>query len=69
MHNGILKLHITGLDHAVWKNDFNGGTWLGWSRISNVSLTPSAPAAVEAYSLYPVLFLRSEDGRILSGNE
>jgi hypothetical protein len=61
----ILKLFVTGLDDGVWENDFNGTTWSGWSEISDHPLTPSAPAAVEAFSIAPELFLTTEDGKIL----
>jgi hypothetical protein len=66
-NNGtVLKLFVTGLDDGVWENDFNGTTWSGWSEISDHPLTPSAPAAVEAFSLAPELFLTTEDGKILN---
>jgi len=61
----VLKLFITGLDDGVWENDFNGTTWSGWSEISDHPLTPFTPAAVEAFSLAPELFLTTEDGKIL----
>jgi hypothetical protein len=65
----VLKLFVTGLDDGVWENDTSDGTnWSGWSEISTHPLTPSAPAAVEAFSLAPELFLTAEDGRILECN-
>jgi hypothetical protein len=65
---GILKLFITGLDDGIWENNFDGTSFTGWSEVSSGgALTPSAPAAVEAFHLYPTVFLMSEDERILEG--
>jgi hypothetical protein len=82
---GILKLFVAGLDDGVWENNFDGTSFGGWSPVSPLgyvgvgfpALTPSAPAAVEAFFLpatrespatgYPTVFLRGEDGRILQG--
>jgi hypothetical protein len=64
--NGVLKLFVKGFDDdAVWENDFNGTSFGEWSRVSSISLTPSAPAAVEAFKRYPTIFLRGETGKIL----
>jgi hypothetical protein len=70
--HGTLKLFITGLDDTLFEND-SIGTSFGpnWKRISSTFpgggaaqfLMPSAPDALEAFNA-PLLFLRSEDGRI-----
>jgi hypothetical protein len=62
-----LKLFITGVDHGIWENDFDGTRWSGWSEISDHPLTTSAPAAVKPPfgNLSPEIFLTTEDGKIL----
>ncbi len=85
VHQRILKLFVTGLDDGVWENDFDGSSFTGWSEVSPpgyvhpevFALTPSAPAAVEAFPHpamprvpvrgYPTVLVRGEDGRILQG--
>jgi hypothetical protein len=63
---GKLKLFVTGLDDTLFENDFENGGFTGWNQISTF-LTPSAPAAVEAFGISPILYFRSEDGRIFQG--
>jgi hypothetical protein len=69
----ILKLFVTGTDDGIYENDFDGGNWSGWSVISATvpasairpSVTPSAPSALEAFSIAPEVFFTTEDGQIM----
>jgi hypothetical protein len=59
-----LRLFVTGIDDLIYENDLSGPS--GWSRISETEpLTPSAPAAIEEFSLAPALYITNENGRIL----
>jgi hypothetical protein len=70
----VLRLFVTGLDDAVYENDFktvdSQEAWSGWSK-SQFTLTPSGPAGVKVFpnpgpfSGVPQLFARSEADTVL----